>query len=148
VNGLARELFDWVTGNGYGEPAGDTGGGHIKYRLRNGVIYYAARTPSHYTAVANAQADIRRMLGVRSESPRAARYRHKPTDGYDGRPLPGAGWPPEVRELRAQVDLLDQKLLGLDPNRQAKEIRKATARRRAVAEELNHYGVLVPPLHR
>ena len=145
MNSLARELRDWVETNGYGELLGQSSANHLRYRLTNGLTYYAALTPSSYTAVANAKADIRRFLGVKSESPPAGHYRHKPSNGYDGRRTLEGAWPVEVQELRAQINLLDEKLRGLDPTRKAKEVRKAHARRAAVVEELTYYGVHVPP---
>jgi hypothetical protein len=148
VNSLARELDQWITDNGYGVLEDTTGGGHLRYRLRNGAPYHTSRTPSSPSAIPNGKSQVRRMLGLQSESPRAASYRHVKTDGYDGRPAAaGTDWamPPEVAHWKSRVAECDARLAALNPERQAKEVRKWSERRAAAVEELNRYGVLAPP---
>ena len=145
MNQLATELREWIESNGLGKFEGLTGGGHLRYKLRNGSCLTTSSTPSKYSAVANAKSQVRRMLGMRSESPRAAKYRHESkVAGYDGRnDSPDYGMPPEVARLRSAVEKLDNEILRLHPRRDAKRLRVLAERRIHLADQLDRLGVPV-----
>lgn len=145
LNSLSQELFDWITKNGHGEYIGTDGRGHVTFRLANGAEFHTSTTPSKYTAVANAKAAIRRQLGIKSDSPNAAKYRHVKTEGYDGRkPHEGGGWdtPREVKAWREEVESIDSELVTLNPRRDSIRVRNLAARRVYLADRLGKYGVI------
>lgn len=145
MNALAKEFDRWIVRNGYGTLAGQTGGGHLRYRLRNNQYFTTSSTPSKYSAITNGKADVRRALGIASESPRAGKYRHKPSSGYDGANEKAEyGMPPEVARLRAAVKALDAQILSLHPRTHATRLRVLAERRIHLSDQLDRLGVPVP----
>lgn len=145
MNGLAKDFQAWITGNGYGELEGRTGAMHLRYRLSNGRYFVTSGTPSKHSAVTNAKSEVRRMLGVASESPRAGKYRHeKKPGGYDGRNGdPQYETPPEVERLRVAVAKLDARILELHPRRNADRLRELARRRVDLTDQLDRLGAPV-----
>lgn len=145
MNGLAKDFQTWMTSNGYGVLEGLTGGIHLRYRLRNGRYFVTGSTPSKHTAVINAKSDVRKILGIASESPRAGKYRHeKQSAGYDGlngNPLYAV--PPEVERLRVAVAKLDARILELHPRRNADRLRELARRRVDLTDQLDRLGAPV-----
>lgn len=145
MNALAKELDRWIVQNGYGTLAGQTGGGHLRYRLRNNAYFTTSSTPSKYSAVTNGKANVRRMLGIASDSPRAGKYRHKPSAGYDGlNENVEYRVPPEITRLRAAVEALDAQILSLHPRAHATRLRVLAGRRIHLADQLDRLGLPVP----
>lgn len=144
MNGLARQFEDWITGNGYGVREGYTNGGHLRYRLQDGSHYIAGATPSKPSAVLNAKADVRRVLGLRSEAPKAAHYsKQTPVPRFTTAVKRSAACE-AVDWLRSELDAVDLELLTLNPRREQDRARRLAARRIELAEMLRSMHQPVP----
>lgn len=62
TTGTARELEKWIVKNGLGEVEGQTGSGHVKYRLINGDLIIGPSTSKSGRTLKNIQSLIRRSL--------------------------------------------------------------------------------------
>ena len=145
MNRLARELYDWVVKHGYGELTGRDGHDHLVYTLRNGKEFRTSSTPSKPSAIANGRAQIRRLLGISSESPKSGKHRFVKTNGYDGTPTRRGGWamPDEVTEMLDELAQVDKALLSLNVRREPQRARHLAEKRNELKAALERYGIAV-----
>lgn len=136
MNGMAREFRDWMAANGHGVYEGYTNGGHLRYRLSDGTAYIAGATPSKTSAVLNAKADVRRMLGLRSESTRAAHYSKQTRVPAFTTATRRTESGESVDWLKAELDGVDAALLNLNPRREPGLARRLARRRLELAAML------------
>lgn len=146
MNGLARQFDDWIAGNGYGVREGYTNGGHLRYKLQDGSRYIASATPSRPSAVLNAKADVRRQLGLRSESPKAASYSKQVKTPAFTTSVKRSEACELVDTLRAELDAVDLELFNLDCRREQDRARVLASRRVYLAETLRSMHQPVPAL--
>lgn len=136
MNGLARGFHDWMASNGYGVYEGYTNGGHLRYRLSDGTAYIAGATPSKPSAVLNAKADVRRQLGLRSESVKAAHYSKQTRVPAFTTATRRTESGEAVDWLKAELDGVDAALFALNPRREPERARTLARRRIELAAML------------
>lgn len=141
----AQEFHDWLYANDYGRLGGRTQAGHLKYQLRNGTFYISGSTPSDFRFFDNAKAEVRRMLGVKNDSPNAGKYSHKKTDGFDGRVTMADRHPPEVHRLIKKVGYIDAEITSMQSRQDVFRLRKLARQRVELSTELAEFGVVIPP---
>lgn len=148
LSGAAQDLHVWIGKNGHGTFEGLTNGGHLAYRLTNGERMITSATPSDHRHLTQGKATVRRMLGLRSDSPKAGKYVHRKANGYDGVVSMNEEWemPPIIDALKLRLSVIDERLPGMNPRRCQAAIRALAEERLEVAAQLTAHGVTPPPL--